>query len=115
MCVGQDSVSWLLGTPKQSLGFILADGGFDVWFANTRGTNSSRNHTSLSPNDPVFLSSLVKNAFHWIFTNSVLINIFRPTGIGRGTSLLPMIFLLSFSISMITQEVRKSTILVTPW
>jgi hypothetical protein len=29
--------------------------------------------------------------------------------------LLPMIFLLSFSMSMITQEVRKSTILVTPW
>uniref|UniRef100_A0ACD5UH47 Uncharacterized protein n=1 Tax=Avena sativa TaxID=4498 RepID=A0ACD5UH47_AVESA len=49
-----DSVSWLLGTPKQSLGFILADGGFDVWFANTRGTNSSRNHTSLTPNDPAY-------------------------------------------------------------
>ncbi|EMS64647.1 Triacylglycerol lipase 2 [Triticum urartu] len=53
-----DSVSWVLGTPKQSLGFILADGGFDVWFANTRGTNSSRNHTSLTPDDPVFISSL---------------------------------------------------------
>uniref|UniRef100_A0A453SHU0 Partial AB-hydrolase lipase domain-containing protein n=1 Tax=Aegilops tauschii subsp. strangulata TaxID=200361 RepID=A0A453SHU0_AEGTS len=58
-----DSVSWVLGTPKQSLGFILADGGFDVWFANTRGTNSSRNHTSLTPDDPVFISSLVKNTF----------------------------------------------------
>lgn len=49
-----DSVSWVLGTPKQSLGFILADGGFDVWFANTRGTNSSRNHTSLTPDDPEY-------------------------------------------------------------
>ena len=68
MSIGQDSVSWLLGTPKQSLGFILADGGFDVWFANTRGTNSSRNHTSLSPNDPVFLTSLVNNAFYLGFS-----------------------------------------------
>ncbi|VAI78297.1 unnamed protein product [Triticum turgidum subsp. durum] len=49
-----DGVSWLLGTPEQSLGFILADGGFDVWLANTRGTNTSRKHTSLSPKDPAF-------------------------------------------------------------
>ena len=63
MWIGQDGVSWLLGTPKQSLGFILADGGFDVWLANTRGTNSSRKHTSLSPKNPVFISSLIKNSF----------------------------------------------------
>ncbi|XP_051199296.1 triacylglycerol lipase 2 [Lolium perenne] len=49
-----DGISWLLGTPKQSLGFILVDGGFDVWIANTRGTNSSRNHTSLSPKNPAY-------------------------------------------------------------
>lgn len=116
LCIGQDSVSWVLGTPKESLGFILADGGFDVWFANTRGTNSSRNHTSLTPQDPVFISSLFKNTFSLgFFTNRVLTNIFRSTGIRRGTNLLPMIFLPCFSLSMITQEVRKSTISATPW
>ena len=57
----------------------------------------------------------LRTHFTWIITSSVLTNIFRPTGIGRGTNLLPMIFLLFFSLSMITQEVRKFTILVTPW
>ncbi|TVU08240.1 hypothetical protein EJB05_41637 [Eragrostis curvula] len=49
-----DGFSWVLSTPKQSLGFILADGGFDVWIANNRGTNSSRGHTSLSTKDPAY-------------------------------------------------------------
>ncbi|KAL6873452.1 hypothetical protein ACP4OV_013534 [Aristida adscensionis] len=49
-----DGFSWVLGKPKQSLGFILADSGFDVWIANCRGTNSSRRHTCLSPNDPAY-------------------------------------------------------------
>lgn len=41
-------------SPNESLGFILADNGFDVWLANVRGTNYSSGHTSLGPNDPEF-------------------------------------------------------------
>lgn len=50
----QDGGTWVLSSPDESLGFILADNGFDVWITNTRGTNFSRGHTSLSPSDPVY-------------------------------------------------------------
>ncbi|KAI3702606.1 hypothetical protein L6452_28352 [Arctium lappa] len=49
-----DGGTWVLNTPDESLGFILADNGFDVWIANTRGTDFSRGHTSLSPSDPEY-------------------------------------------------------------
>ncbi|KAM7503691.1 hypothetical protein LguiB_002595 [Lonicera macranthoides] len=49
-----DGATWVLNSPDESLGFILADNGFDVWLANTRGTNYSRGHTSLSPSDPAY-------------------------------------------------------------
>jgi lysosomal acid lipase/cholesteryl ester hydrolase len=40
--------AWFLNTPEQSLGFILADHGFDVWVGNVRGTRWSHGHISLS-------------------------------------------------------------------
>ncbi|KAJ3641071.1 hypothetical protein Zmor_027594 [Zophobas morio] len=40
---------------EQSLGYILADEGYDVWLADVRGCYSSRNHTTLNPDkDPKF-------------------------------------------------------------
>ncbi|KAL6011319.1 hypothetical protein ACLOJK_001765 [Asimina triloba] len=53
-----DGMTWLLQSTDQSLGFVLADTGFDVWIANSRGTRWSRRHESLDPSDLViFLSS----------------------------------------------------------
>ncbi|KAF7815072.1 triacylglycerol lipase 2-like [Senna tora] len=49
-----DAITWLFNSPDESLAFILADNGFDVWLANTRGTRYSSGHTSLTPNDKAY-------------------------------------------------------------
>ncbi|KAF8739179.1 hypothetical protein HU200_013898 [Digitaria exilis] len=49
-----DGMSWLLASPEESLPFILADRGFDVWIANTRGTRWSRRHVSLDPSSRLY-------------------------------------------------------------
>ncbi|ESW15041.1 hypothetical protein PHAVU_007G039100 [Phaseolus vulgaris] len=46
--------AWFLNTPDQSLGFILADHGFDVWVGNVRGTRWSHGHISLSEKNKQF-------------------------------------------------------------
>ncbi|KAL9417793.1 hypothetical protein AB3S75_040728 [Citrus x aurantiifolia] len=40
--------AWFLDSMEESLGFILADHGFDVWVANVRGTHWSHGHVTLS-------------------------------------------------------------------
>ena len=49
-----DAVSWISNGPKNSLGFCLADAGFDVYLANSRGNRYSRRHVSIKPTDPQF-------------------------------------------------------------
>ncbi|KAK8556923.1 hypothetical protein V6N13_064911 [Hibiscus sabdariffa] len=49
-----DGMTWLLNSPEENLPMILADNGFDVWIANTRGTRFSRTHVSLDPSQPEF-------------------------------------------------------------
>ncbi|TKY47924.1 Triacylglycerol lipase 2 [Spatholobus suberectus] len=49
-----DAITWLVNCPNESLGFILADNGYDVWLANTRGTKYSRGHRSFNPNDMAY-------------------------------------------------------------
>ncbi|KAI7730793.1 hypothetical protein M8C21_025019, partial [Ambrosia artemisiifolia] len=46
--------AWFMDSPNQSLGFILADRGFDVWVGNMRGTKWSHGHSSLSDGDKEF-------------------------------------------------------------
>jgi len=52
------SFSWVSGEPYQSLGFVLADAGYDVWIGNNRGNQYSTNHSYMS----------TASADYWDFT-----------------------------------------------
>ncbi len=48
------SADWVMASPEQSLGFVLADQGYDVWLGNMRGNSYSRAHCELNPDNQDF-------------------------------------------------------------
>ncbi|KAH8035141.1 hypothetical protein HPB51_004382 [Rhipicephalus microplus] len=77
------AITWVTNYADQSLGYVLADAGYDVWLGNLRGSTLSRKHMRISPDD---------NASFWDFTFDQMIEydvpamidyVLRETGCSR--------------------------------
>ncbi|KAI9090130.1 hypothetical protein K1719_028826 [Acacia pycnantha] len=108
-----DAIVWLFNSPNESLGFILADNGYDVWLANTRATTYSSGHISLTPNDQAYWEwswdELVSYDLH-----ACVEYVFNQTGQKlhyAGHSLGTLMALAAFSEGELLNMIRSSALL----
>lgn len=113
LCDGKDAATWLMLPPESSLAFVLADKGFDVWLANTRGTKFSQGHSSLGPDDPVIAHFFSFQSYMFFAICDIKL-LFRDSGTGHGMNWWLLIFLPHSSMFMIILG-RRCTMLDTHW
>lgn len=51
---GQSENYVVAGMDNASMAYFFADNNYDVWLGNTRGTQHSRKHKSINPDDKKF-------------------------------------------------------------
>ncbi|RYR06468.1 triacylglycerol lipase 2-like [Arachis hypogaea] len=108
-----DGIIWLYNNPEESLGYILADNGYDVWIANSRGSRYSKGHTSLAPDERAY----------WDWTWDQLLSYDLPASVGYvfkhtgqkmhyvGHSLGTLIGLGAFSQNQLLNMLRSAALL----
>ncbi|KAJ7561210.1 hypothetical protein O6H91_03G018900 [Diphasiastrum complanatum] len=109
----QGGEAWVLNSPEQSLGFILANVGYDVWIGNLRGTRWSSKHMSFTNEE--------KGYWNWSWDEHVAFDlptmlklVYETTGSSAkyiGYSQGTIIFLAALSQSWVTQYVDQAVLL----